>query len=456
VSAWPATMSRMQTPAAQAHASPETKIALSQPEASGDRPRAARSLPEGLRAFGHRDYRVYWFTQLVSLTGTWVQSLAQSWLVLTLTDSPAALGLIGVCQFGPTLILGLPAGVLVDRLPKRRLLMVTQIATAAITGVLALLVATDRVELWQIYVAAIALGIVSAVDMPARQAFVVDLVGEEDLMNAIALNSALFNTTRVAGPAMAGLLLAAFGPQICFVLNAISYIPVIFGLGVMQTQGRPKRGGEGGSPAERLREGLAYVRRSSAVRLPIILAGLMAIFGMNFGVWAPLLARDALDIGASGFGLLMSSLGVGSLAGALMLAFTRRRPSPRVMLGMALLFGGLEIALGAVAGLGLTAVLAMVLMAGTGFAMSTTMALANTIVQTNSPDWMRGRVMSIYLTVFAGSTPIGAALAGFMSDFWGSPVAVAAGGAVVAVVTLAMGGRLMRIARRSEEQPVPV
>jgi MFS family permease len=449
-------MARMQTPATPVRAAPETETARSQAEASNDRRRNDRSLPEGLRAFSHRDYRVYWFTQLVSLTGTWVQSLAQSWLVLTLTNSPAALGLIGVCQFGPTLILGLPAGVLVDRLPKRRLLMATQIATVAISGVLALLVAADRVVLWQIYVAAIALGIVSAVDMPARQAFVVDLVGEDDLMNAIALNSALFNTTRVAGPALAGLLLAAFGPAICFILNAVSYIPVIVGLGAMRTQGWPKLGGEAGSHAERLREGLAYVRTSPAVRLPIILAGLMAIFGMNFGVWAPLLARDALQIGASGFGLLMSSLGVGSLTGALMLAFTGRRPSPRVMLGMALLFGALEIAMGLVAGLGVNAVLAMVLMAGIGFAMSTTMALANTIVQTNSPDWLRGRVMSIYLTVFAGSTPIGAALAGIMSGLWGAPVAVAVGGAVVAVVTLAIGGRLARVERGGEEQPVPV
>src|SRR5829696_5658406 len=449
-------MARMQTPATPVRAAPETETARSQAEASNDRRRNDRSPPEGLRAFSHRDYRVYWFTQLVSLTGTWVQSLAQSWLVLTLTNSPAALGLIGVCQFGPTLILGLPAGVLVDRLPKRRLLLATQIASTVIIGVLAVLVVSSQVQLWQIYAAAIALGVVSTVDMPTRQAFVVDLVGNDDLMNAIALNSALFNTTRVAGPALAGLLLAAFGPAICFILNALSSIPVIVGLGVLPTQGRPKLGGDASSLAERLREGLAYVRTSPAVRLPIILAGLMAIFGMNFGVWAPLLARDALDIGASGFGLLMSSLGVGSLAGALTLAFTGRRPSPRVMLGMALLFGALEIALGVVAGLGLTAVLAMVLMAGIGFAMSTTMALANTIVQTNSPDWLRGRVMSIYLTVFAGSTPIGAALAGIMSGLWGAPVAVAVGGAVVAVVTLAIGGRLTRVERGGEEQPVPV
>src|SRR5215204_5550518 len=444
-------MAQMQTPGTHVRAAPATETSQHEFPRDLTRTRRGRSLPGGLRAFAHRDYRVFWFTQLLSLTGTWVQSLAQSWLVLTLTDSPAALGLIGVCQFGPTLILGLPAGVLIDRLPKRRLLMVTQIAAAAIIGLLALLVATGHVQLWQIYVAAIALGIVSAVDMPARQSFVVDLVGEDDLMNAIALNSALFNTTRVAGP-----LLAAFGTEICFVLNAVSYIPVIAALGVMRTEGRPKRGGQDGSPVERLREGLAYVRMSAAVRLPIILAGLMAIFGMNFGVWAPLLARDALDIGASGFGLLMSSLGVGSLIGALTLAFTGRRPSRRLMLGSALLFGTFEIALGVVAGMGLTAVLAMVLMAATWFAMSTTMALANTAVQTSSPDWLRGRVVSIYLTVFAGSTPIGAALAGFLSGLWGAPVAVAVGGAVVAVVTLAIGGRLTRVELRGEEQPVPV
>ncbi len=398
--------------------------------------RADRSLPAGLRAFGHRDYRVFWFSQLFSLTGTWVQSLAQSWLVLTLTGSPAALGLIGVCQFGPTLLLGLPAGVLIDRLPKRRLLMTTQIAAATITALLAVLVATGQVQLWHIYVAAIALGVVSAIDMPTRQSFVVDLVGKGDLMNAIALNSALFNTTRVVGPALAGLLLAVYGPEVCFVLNAFSYIPVVAALGVMRTHGSPSGGGEVASAIERLQEGLAYVRKTPEVRLPIMLAGLMAIFGMNFGVWAPLLAREALAIGASGFGLLMSSLGVGSLTGALTLAFTGRRPSPLVMLGTALLFGTLEIALGVAAGLRLPATLAMILMAGIGFAMSTTIAQANTTVQTNSPDRLRGRVMSIYLTVFAGSTPIGAALAGFMSSFWGAPVAVAAGGAVVATVAI--------------------
>src|SRR5918993_3589268 len=235
-------MGRMQTPSAPERTPPGNQI--SRPLTPADGPEDERGLPLGLRAFSHRDYRIFWFTQLFSLTGTWVQSLAQSWLVLTMTNSPAALGLIGVFQFGPTLILGLPAGVLVDRLPKRRLLIATQIAAATIIGVLAMLVVTGQVQLWQIYAAAIALGVVSSVDMPTRQSFVVDLVGKDDLMNAIALNSALFNTTRVAGPALAGLLLAAFGPQICFVLNAVSYVPVIVGLGVMRTIGVPKLGGE--------------------------------------------------------------------------------------------------------------------------------------------------------------------------------------------------------------------
>lgn len=412
---------------------------------------ARRRLPEGLRALAHRDYRIFFSAQFFSLTGTWMQTLAQSWLVLSLTNSPAALGLIGVFQFGPTLILGIPAGVLVDRLPKRRLLMITQALTGIVTALLAVQVWTGRVELWQIYAAAAAIGAVNALDMPTRQAFVVDLVGKEDLGNGIALNSALFNTTRIVGPALAGLVLAAFGPRICFAANAVSFIPVLFGLALMHAQGLPQAGIGETSHLERLREGLAYARRTPDVLLPIVLAGLMAVFGINFNVWAPVLARDALDIGAGGFGLLMSSLGVGSLTGALTLAFTGRRSSPRALLTTALLFGAFEMALGLAAGFGLPAILAMVLMAGVGFSMSMTMTRANTTVQTNTPDHLRGRVMSIYFTVFTGSAPIGAALAGVVSDIWGAPAAVAAGGAVVAVVALAIGGRLAHTERQSED-----
>jgi predicted MFS family arabinose efflux permease len=283
--------------------------------------------------------------------------------------------------------------------------------------------------------------------MPTRQAFVVDLVGREDLMNAIALNSAVFNTSRVVGPALAGLALAAFGPTLPFVLNALSYVPVVIGLTLMHTAGLPNGGADIDSTLARLRQGLAYVRRTPEVLMPIVLVGLISTFGMNFSVWAPLIARDALDIGASGFGMLMSALGIGSLTGALTLAFGGRRPSHRVMLVTALLFGAFEIGLGIAAGLGGPAIVAMVLMAGTGFAMSMTTAQANTTVQTNSPDALRGRVMSIYVTVSSGSVPFGAALAGFMSDVWGAPVAVTVGGAVVVLAALVIGGQVVRMER---------
>ena len=412
-------------------------------DVSPEAPVKATRLPYGLRSLDHRDYRIFFTTQLFSLTGTWMQTLAQSWLVLSLTNSPAALGLVGVFQFGPTLLLGLPAGVFVDRVPKRYLLICTQICFAIITALLAIQLERGQLQLWQIYAAALGLGIFSAFDMPARQAFVVDLVGRDDLMNGIALNSALFNTSRIVGPALAGLLLSHYGPGICFVLNSLSYIPVIIGLLLMRAMGLPRNVSEG-SPVERLREGLAYALQTRAVLLPIILAGLMALFGMNFNVWAPLLARDAFDIGAGGFGLLMSSLGVGSLTGALLLAFTGRRPSPRMLVTTALIFGLLEIALAIAARFGAPPLLAMALMVGVGFTMTSTMTQANTTVHTNTPDAMRGRVMNSYLTFFSGGTPIGDALAGAFSQNWGVAVAIAIGGAVVAAVALLIARQLGR------------
>lgn len=416
----------------------------------------AARLPRGLVAFTHRDYRIFWFTQLASLTGTWMQSLAQSWLVLTLTNSPFQLGLINVCQFGPTLLLGLVGGDVADRVPKRRLLTVTQSAAGSLTAVLATLVATGRVELWHIYATALGLGVVNAFDMPTRQSFVVDLVGKDDLMNGVALNSALFNTTRVVGPALAGVLFARYGATVCFVLNALSYLPVVVGLVAMRTAGAPAHGSGGGSPVSRLREGLAYVRSTPAVLLPIVLVGFVATFGMNFNVWIPLLARNEFGLGADGFGLLLSSLGVGSLIGALALAFGGRKPRRRLMLGAAVAFGALEGALAVAAAVPAPVIVALLVLAGTGFAMSTTMALANATVQATAPDALRGRVMSIYMTVFAGTTPIGALVAGVSSGLLGTPASVALGGGVVllAVAFVGIGGeRLGTWGRRARGAP---
>jgi MFS family permease len=392
-----------------------------------------------LAAFRHRDYRVFWFSQLGSLTGNWMQNLAQAWLVLTLTNSPVQLGLIGACQFGPSLLLGLPAGVLADRFPKRNLLLSTQAIAGVLTAVLAGLVVTDAVQLWHIYAVALGFGVVTALDMPARQAFVADVVGKDDLMNAVALNSALFNTTRIIGPAVAGVLLARVGAAACFAINAASYVPVLVALAAMRTRGNPAADAQS-SPIERLRQGLAYVRATPAVLLAIAVVGVVATFGMNFSVWVPLLARRDFAVGAGGFGILMSSMGVGSLVGVLTLAFRAKRPRRRLMLATAIAFGALLGALAFAASVPLPFLVALPLMAGVGCMMSTTMATANTLVQTSVPDELRGRVMSIYTTVFAGTLPIGSLVAGATSKALGTPTSIAIGGGVVLLAALAAAG----------------
>ena len=393
--------------------------------------RGQARLPRGLRAFRHRDYRIFWFAQLASLTGTWMQSLAQSWLVLTMTDSPLQLGLVNVCQFGPTLLLGLPGGVLADRFAKRRLLLATQLVAGLLTATLAFLVITGRVELWHIYATALGLGMVNAIDMPTRQAFVAEIVGGDDLINAVALNSALFNATRVIGPALGGLLVANVGLAICFGLNALSFLPVVLGLAAMRTQGAALIGGAAESALDRLAAGLAYVRATPAALLPIVLVGVVSTFGMNFSVWLPLLARRDLALGPDGFGLLLSSLGFGSFIGAVLLAFGGRRPSRRLMLTTAAAFGTLEGAVALAVTRSLPLPVVVCLIGGIGCMMSITMALANTSVQTVVPDELRGRVMSIYTTVFLGSAPLGASLAGVLASTLGTPVAVAIGGSIV-------------------------
>jgi MFS family permease len=413
-------------------------------------------MPRGLQAFRHRDYRIFWFAQLASLTGTWMQSLAQSWLVLSITNSPFQLGLVGVCQFGPTLLLGLPGGVLADRIAKRRLLMVTQLIAGLLTGLLALLVITARVELWHIYATALGLGVVNAIDMPTRQAFVAEIVGGDDLMNAVALNSALFNATRVIGPALGGLLIANVGLAICFGLNALSYVPVVLGLSLMRTSGVAVATGSTESIRDRLAAGLIYVRSTPAALLPIALVGFVATFGMNFNVWLPLLARHDLALGPDGLGALMSALGIGSFSGALLLAFRGRPASRRLLLATAAVFGLLEVGVALATAIGLPLPALVGLIAGVGAAMSTTMAIANTTVQTVVPDALRGRVMSIYMTVFAGTAPLGASLAGLLAGALGTPAAIAIGGGVVLTAASALGLAGSRVALRPSSGRAPV
>ncbi|MDQ3043792.1 MAG: MFS transporter [Chloroflexota bacterium] len=404
---------------------------------------APTGLRGGLRAFRHRDYRLLWTGQIVSVTGTWMQSLAQSWLVVTtLGGSALALGAVNVAQFAPILVLGLVAGVIADRVPKRNVLLVTQTISAILATTLAILVATGAVRLWHVYVIALCLGMANAFDMPTRQAFVAEIVGKDDLMNAVALNSALFNAGRIVGPAIAGVLLAAYGPAICFGINAVSYIAPLTALVLMK--GVPVARQASGTGIARLREGLAYVRSTPEVLMPILLVGFVATFGMNFNIWAPLLAKQNFGGDATSFGLLMSAMGVGSLSGALGLAFTSRGPRRGLMFGAALGLGGAELLLGLAGAMPLPLAAGMFFMACAGFAASSAMATANTTVQTIAPDELRGRVMSVYMTVFHGTIPFGALVAGASASWFGAPASVAFGGLITLLAAAIIGGPFAR------------
>ena len=388
------------------------------------------SRPSAVAAFGHRNFRLFWSGQLVSLVGTWMQTVAQSWLVLTLTGDPLALGITAACQFTPVLLFGLFGGVIADALPKRRTLVVTQAVSLILALVLGVLVITRAVEVWHVYLLAVGLGLVNAVDMPVRQSFVVEMVGREDVANAVALNSAVFNGARIVGPAVAGLLIGAAGIAACFFLNALSYVAVLAAYALM-------RAGEL-RPAVRiamahtvhgvlgqLGEGLRYARRTPVIRLALLTLGIVAVAGMNSSVLMPVYARDVLGGDARTFGFLMAASGIGSLSSALLIAGGLRPSLKLVVLGATAL-GTALVALSLVH----VTVVALPLMMVLGWSVIAMAATTNTLIQTTVPDELRGRVLSIFTTVFAGSTPIGGLIAGSIAALAGVGAALFVGGAV--------------------------
>ncbi|HLL80587.1 MAG TPA: MFS transporter, partial [Ktedonobacteraceae bacterium] len=312
-----------------------------------------------LRAFAslrHRNYRLYWFGQLISLIGTGMQTTGQAWLVLELTHSALQLGLVGALQFLPVLFFTIFGGVFADRWPKRRILLVTQSVFMIQALLLWLLVATGVVQLWQIYVLAMLLGLTSCLDQPARSAFIVEMVGREDLPNAVALNSSVLSLTRIAGPGFAGIIIAASGVTQLFLLNALSFLAMIVALALIDTSAlfaqahrsgsKSDPGGEGKSQntLQSLREGVDYVMKAPSVVLLILVVGLVLLFGANYNVVLPLVATDVLHVGARGFGFLSASMASGSLIAALWLAWSNARPTIRHVLIGTLIFGVLETA----------------------------------------------------------------------------------------------------------------
>jgi MFS family permease len=398
-----------------------------------------------LRAFAalrHHNFRLFWFGQLISLIGTWMQSTGQAWLVLQLTHSAWLLGIVGALQFLPVMLLSLFGGVIADRLPKRRVLLFTQSFATLQAATLWVLVATGTVQIWHVLVLAALLGMTNAVDMPTRQAFVAEMVGREDLPNAIALNSSLFNMARIVGPGIGGLLIAWLGLAPLFLLNAISFIPVIIGLALIDiTQlhaAKRKLDAPKQSTLQSVREGLTYIRSTPVVLLIISVVGVVSLFGINFNVILPLFATNVLHVGPAGFGFISSALGFGALVSALWLAWRNKNPSFSQMMIAAILFSILEMGF-AFSHLYL---LSLALIASVGFAQIVFSATSNTTLQTVTPDHLRGRIMSVYMLVFAGSIPLGNLFTGGLAHLFGAPIALLAG-AVLSLLA-AMAGWLLR------------
>jgi len=400
------------------------------------------SLPAALRAFAHRDFRLFFAGQLVSLVGTWMQSVAQSWLVLELTNSPFRLGLVGTLQFAPVLVLSFFAGAMADRLPKRRLLVATQSVMCVLALVLAALVHHGHVQYWHVAVMAAIYGVANTVDMPTRQAFIVEMVGRDSLRSAIALNSAMFNAARVIGPALAGLVIARWGTALAFFFNGVSFLAVIAALMALHAQGLP-RANSGRAMRQEIAEGLWYALRTPRIALVMSLVMAVSAFFFNYNTLVPLLARDILHQDAHGFGLLMTAVGIGAVAGAVVLAsLGAERPPTNVLITAALALGLATMLMASVGRFGV-AVAVLVVM---GFCGMLFMTGANTTVQLTVPDELRGRVMSLHTLMFAGMTPFGAFLVGSVVEAFGPRAGffITGAGGTLAVAAVTLGWRWRR------------
>ncbi|HET9402442.1 MAG TPA: MFS transporter [Candidatus Acidoferrales bacterium] len=381
-----------------------------------------------LRALRHRNFQLFFGGQFISLIGTWMQTVAESWLVYRLTGSALVLGVVGFSSQIPVFLLSPLGGLVADRYNRHRVVIATQSAAMVLAGIYATLILGGWITVREIITLAAALGVVNAFDIPARQAFLVEMVGKEDLLNAIALNSSMFNGARVVGPAVAGVLVAWIGEGWCFAANSLSYIAVIVGLLLMSVTARETAGE--GSMVEHIQEGFHYAQHTMPIRALLLLVGLMSLVGMPYSVLMPVFADQVLHGGARGLGLLMGATGVGAMLGALSLAM---RSGVKGLGRLAALAGG---------GFGVSLLifsvsrnfwLSFVVLVPVGFSMMLQMASSNTLIQAMVPDRLRGRVMSLYSMMFMGMAPLGSLFGGTLAEKIGAPWTVAIGGALSVV-----------------------
>ncbi|MFI6940546.1 MFS transporter [Streptomyces sp. NPDC050418] len=398
----------------------------------------ARTKPSTFSSLKIRNYRLFFTGQVVSNTGTWMQRIAQDWLVLSLTGSAMAVGITTALQFLPMLLFGLYGGVLVDRLPKRPLLFFTQSAMGLTGLALATLTLTGHVQVWHVYLTAFVMGLVTVVDNPARQTFVSEMVGKDQLANAVSLNSANFQSARLIGPAVAGVSIAAVGSGYAFLFNGLSFIAPLLSLALMRTselhevETSPRAKGQ-------LKEGLRYVAGRPELIWPIVLVGFIGTFGFNFPIWLSAFADDVFHAGAGTYGMLNTLMAAGSLAGAL-LAARRGATRLRVLVGAAIAFGGLLV----MASLSPSFWIFALLLVPLGVAGLTVNVTANSSIQMATDPVMRGRVMALFMMVFTGGTPVGAPLVGWITDAYGVRTGMAFGGLIALLAAAGVGLMLAR------------
>jgi MFS family permease len=389
------------------------------------------------RALRHRNYRLFFSGQIISLIGTWMQTIAQSWLVYRLTGSSLLLGLVGFAGQIPVFLFAPLGGMFADRHRRQRIVIATQTSAMILAFILSALTLLGHIRVWEILLLAASLGVVNAFDIPARQAFIVEMVNSEDLINAIALNSAMFNGARILGPAVAGVTVAAIGEGWCFFANGVSYIAVIIGL-LLMTVSRREFQRRAASGLESILEGFRFALDTGPIRALLLLLGLVSATGMPYAVLMPIFADKILHGGARGLGLLMGATGVGALAATLVMAARREVHGLGRWINFASMGFGASLILFSFSR---SFWLSVLLLLPAGFCMLLQMASSNTLIQTMVPDALRGRVMSVYSMMFMGMAPFGALLAGAIANHLGAPVTVTLGGATCIIGSFVFGSR---------------
>lgn len=387
-------------------------------------------------ALRHKNFKIYWLGMCVSLIGTWMQNIAQPWLAYSLTQSPLLLSLVGIMQFLPMMLFSLFAGIIIDRYPAKRILLVTQSASLVVTLFLAMLVWSGQVQYWHILIASTALGVINTFDMPTRQSFVIELVGRQDLLNAIALNSSVFNIARILGPALAGVIMSTAGIAWCFYINSFSFAAVIVSLLFIKPDTVQKIKKTGEKMGQSIKDGLKYILHDKLLLKTMVVVLIVATFAMNFNVLVPVFSDVVLHQQESGFGFLMSFMGIGSFLGAMFVAIkSGKGPGGFVLKYFPVFIAAMLVLVGFTNSYYMTAFG----LAASGFFFVAYSSSANSALQLHTKNEYRGRVMSVYTLVFGGSTPIGNLYAGLFAEHAGPSAGfIACGVMIAALLALAL------------------